>query len=145
AEDGIRDFHVTGVQTCALPICRHTPRWKPTIRAAAAGARCRRCRAAATAPRPRCWTKRCTWPPAAATVAAARNWTTTCAFPVDQAGGCCCAVQRGGVGKGGYKGGSAAACPRPDATGRGGREAASRSCPGNRRGPVQNERELPCP
>src|SRR5690606_21768676 len=26
AEDGIRDFHVTGVQTCALPICsrRHT-------------------------------------------------------------------------------------------------------------------------
>src|SRR5690606_39940189 len=32
AEDGIRDFHVTGVQTCALPIC--TSRfvkfhWKP--------------------------------------------------------------------------------------------------------------------
>src|SRR6266511_5259654 len=26
AEDGIRDFHVTGVQTCALPICR---RWLP--------------------------------------------------------------------------------------------------------------------
>src|SRR5690606_39310646 len=24
AEDGIRDFHVTGVQTCALPICRQT-------------------------------------------------------------------------------------------------------------------------
>src|SRR5690606_29185040 len=23
AEDGIRDFHVTGVQTCALPICLH--------------------------------------------------------------------------------------------------------------------------
>src|SRR5207302_2600618 len=23
AEDGIRDFHVTGVQTCALPICMH--------------------------------------------------------------------------------------------------------------------------
>src|SRR5690606_41197219 len=23
AEDGIRDFHVTGVQTCALPICGH--------------------------------------------------------------------------------------------------------------------------
>src|SRR5690606_39300442 len=23
AEDGIRDFHVTGVQTCALPICNH--------------------------------------------------------------------------------------------------------------------------
>src|SRR5207302_6771436 len=26
AEDGIRDFHVTGVQTCALPICRAVPR-----------------------------------------------------------------------------------------------------------------------
>src|SRR5690606_40200019 len=25
AEDGIRDFHVTGVQTCALPICRYPP------------------------------------------------------------------------------------------------------------------------
>src|SRR5690606_40517771 len=29
AEDGIRDFHVTGVQTCALPISR-----KPAARAA---------------------------------------------------------------------------------------------------------------
>src|SRR5207302_4291709 len=27
AEDGIRDFHVTGVQTCALPIL--TPEWRP--------------------------------------------------------------------------------------------------------------------
>src|SRR5690606_39561488 len=26
AEDGIRDFHVTGVQTCALPICLTTIR-----------------------------------------------------------------------------------------------------------------------
>src|SRR6266511_2515956 len=26
AEDGIRDFHVTGVQTCALPICSKRPR-----------------------------------------------------------------------------------------------------------------------
>src|SRR5207302_5501322 len=26
AEDGIRDFHVTGVQTCALPIFRKTDR-----------------------------------------------------------------------------------------------------------------------
>src|SRR5690606_39844760 len=25
AEDGIRDFHVTGVQTCALPICDRGP------------------------------------------------------------------------------------------------------------------------
>src|SRR5690606_40964865 len=39
AEDGIRDFHVTGVQTCALPICKRRsgqacPRWvqrKPRI------------------------------------------------------------------------------------------------------------------
>src|SRR5690606_39574438 len=43
AEDGIRDFHVTGVQTCALPIlawgdrgCRLVPRW--LIVASAAGA-----------------------------------------------------------------------------------------------------------
>src|SRR5690606_40122271 len=27
AEDGIRDFHVTGVQTCALPIYRSLRRW----------------------------------------------------------------------------------------------------------------------
>src|SRR5215475_10547437 len=27
AEDVIRDFHVTGVQTCALPISRHRARW----------------------------------------------------------------------------------------------------------------------
>src|SRR5436309_7484582 len=32
AEDGIRDFHVTGVQTCALPISRweYCPRSRPT-------------------------------------------------------------------------------------------------------------------
>src|SRR5690606_37734570 len=31
AEDGIRDFHVTGVQTCALPISKKKPvhYWKP--------------------------------------------------------------------------------------------------------------------
>src|SRR5690606_14257782 len=33
AEDGIRDFHVTGVQTCALPICPRrmspAPRYAP--------------------------------------------------------------------------------------------------------------------
>src|SRR5688572_30962979 len=28
AEDGIRDLTVTGVQTCALPICRSTA-WRP--------------------------------------------------------------------------------------------------------------------
>src|SRR5579883_3264714 len=27
AEDGIRDFHVTGVQTCALPISTPGPAW----------------------------------------------------------------------------------------------------------------------
>src|SRR5690606_29197698 len=31
AEDGIRDFHVTGVQTCALPILQQPEPW-PTIR-----------------------------------------------------------------------------------------------------------------
>src|SRR5690606_41084903 len=35
AEDGIRDFHVTGVQTCALPIC--TTQGKAQIRSLAAG------------------------------------------------------------------------------------------------------------
>src|SRR5436309_7984971 len=29
AEDGIRDFHVTGVQTCALPISRPIPSFNP--------------------------------------------------------------------------------------------------------------------
>src|SRR5690606_39997732 len=37
AEDGIRDFHVTGVQTCALPIClapcaRDSPQKRPAGR-----------------------------------------------------------------------------------------------------------------
>src|SRR5207302_6108718 len=30
AEDGIRDFHVTGVQTCALPICSELYQLRPT-------------------------------------------------------------------------------------------------------------------
>src|SRR5436309_13130795 len=30
AEDGIRDFHVTGVQTCALPISLRPASWRPT-------------------------------------------------------------------------------------------------------------------
>src|SRR5690606_39547136 len=45
AEDGIRDFHVTGVQTCALPISdgilatpvETVPRAKPNPRAAGPG------------------------------------------------------------------------------------------------------------
>src|SRR5690606_40052260 len=37
AEDGIRDFHVTGVQTCALPISRIPARREvPPVRARAA-------------------------------------------------------------------------------------------------------------
>src|SRR5690606_40944592 len=31
AEDGIRDFHVTGVQTCALPISLPSPRWTRAV------------------------------------------------------------------------------------------------------------------
>src|SRR5690606_41072651 len=31
AEDGIRDFHVTGVQTCALPISQITKSCKPFL------------------------------------------------------------------------------------------------------------------
>src|SRR5256885_8412990 len=30
AEDGIRDYKVTGVQTCALPICRARHRTRPS-------------------------------------------------------------------------------------------------------------------
>src|SRR5215475_12469352 len=36
AEDGIRDFHVTGVQTCALPISCGLP-WLPSSDAASDG------------------------------------------------------------------------------------------------------------
>src|SRR5207302_7509129 len=36
AEDGIRDFHVTGVQTCALPISETRVAWEGARRAALA-------------------------------------------------------------------------------------------------------------
>src|SRR5206468_7514542 len=39
AEDGIRDLIVTGVQTCALPISRRSPRGARLSARAAAGAR----------------------------------------------------------------------------------------------------------
>src|SRR5688500_20254580 len=41
AEDGIRDYKVTGVQTCALPIYTPAPPWPRPWRAGA-GRRCRR-------------------------------------------------------------------------------------------------------
>src|SRR5207302_2145083 len=74
AEDGIRDFHVTGVQTCALPICYRevssglTPimqmlaRRKPGANLPVAGspkaalaetAVCRSCKSSAACPRGR--------------------------------------------------------------------------------------------
>src|SRR5690606_40409196 len=37
AEDGIRDFHVTGVQTCALPICSSRGSCCRPTRASSAG------------------------------------------------------------------------------------------------------------
>src|SRR6266511_5871778 len=43
AEYCIRDFHVTGVQTCALPICPQTP--PPSRRCSATWASTRRARA----------------------------------------------------------------------------------------------------
>src|SRR5690606_40166704 len=46
AEDGIRDFHVTGVQTCALPILSNPRRWR-------ARARCTRVRGRELLPRVR--------------------------------------------------------------------------------------------
>src|SRR5690606_40219010 len=43
AEDGIRDFHVTGVQTCALPISPSLPPWRlPPPSPPARGARASR-------------------------------------------------------------------------------------------------------
>src|SRR5690606_40478124 len=53
AEDGIRDFHVTGVQTCALPISATGTR--PATRTRCAGAarvRARPCRRPLQAPAP---------------------------------------------------------------------------------------------
>src|SRR5690606_39431203 len=41
AEDGIRDFHVTGVQTCALPIFRLRPHYPRSVAAASYQRRCR--------------------------------------------------------------------------------------------------------
>src|SRR5690606_41038241 len=40
AEDGIRDFHVTGVQTCALPIYRTRSRRCPPSSSGGRSARC---------------------------------------------------------------------------------------------------------
>src|SRR5690606_14629789 len=82
AEDGIRDFHVTGVQTCALPICREVP-------GVARGGlrhgrddrgrgRLERLRAAARR-RERC---------PAATVGAGAGTATTCAAPRRQTADC---------------------------------------------------------
>src|SRR5207253_4267050 len=51
AEDGIRDGHVTGVQTCALPISPPTPRADPLPRDAGR-------ESAAAAPPARWWSPR---------------------------------------------------------------------------------------
>src|SRR3712207_9460424 len=45
AEDGIRDIGVTGVQTCALPICRAPPRSGARRTRLRSGGASRRCRA----------------------------------------------------------------------------------------------------
>src|SRR2546426_8285735 len=37
AEDGIRDYKVTGVQTCALPIYRSSPAWTSRLMSTSAG------------------------------------------------------------------------------------------------------------
>src|SRR5436305_10877259 len=42
AEDGIRDADVTGVQTCALPICKRPARGRPTQQFAGATGNSRR-------------------------------------------------------------------------------------------------------
>src|SRR5690606_40298390 len=53
AEDGIRDFHVTGVQTCALPIYScflHFSRSGPGTRAFVSCSRCCPCSPASSRP-----------------------------------------------------------------------------------------------
>src|SRR5690606_40990684 len=76
AEDGIRDFHVTGVQTCALPISLHPRRFGSTspvhwLRRTLLGTaylRCILCRLHQPPGTPRVWIfRRCTmcvprWP-----------------------------------------------------------------------------------
>src|SRR5207253_6219047 len=52
AEDGIRDGHVTGVQTCALPISGSATRLFSRPRPAGAGVVCASCGGARTSPRP---------------------------------------------------------------------------------------------
>src|SRR5690606_40925738 len=54
AEDGIRDFHVTGVQTCALPISPVGPRPSPTTATSSRASRA--ARLAST------WFRRCALP-----------------------------------------------------------------------------------
>src|SRR3989442_9675663 len=41
AEDGIRDADVTGVQTCALPICLRAPGWRACAAHGPCACRCR--------------------------------------------------------------------------------------------------------
>src|SRR2546430_7194026 len=53
AEDGIRDLTVTGVQTCALPICSRCEGIRVRDRASGGGARCTSSRPCAARP-PRC-------------------------------------------------------------------------------------------
>src|SRR5204863_5446333 len=62
AEDGIRDLYVTGVQTCALPICQRdrTCRWAAADRTADVAAKSARCdRRGPTGVRPRTRYLRC--------------------------------------------------------------------------------------
>src|SRR5262249_59952247 len=60
AEDGIRDWSVTGVQTCALPISS-LPRWRHSViitrpsEATLGCARCDRLRAPRSSPVPSVW------------------------------------------------------------------------------------------
>src|SRR5690606_39895352 len=52
AEDGIRDFHVTGVQTCALPISSSSCCWPAASRSRWAPRRSRSCSRSSSRTRP---------------------------------------------------------------------------------------------
>src|SRR5690606_40159904 len=82
AEDGIRDFHVTGVQTCALPIwatiCRTSRSWSWSASTKA----CSPPTSAAARSSRNCW---CRWP--AAPVAPTEIGRASCRERVENWGG----------------------------------------------------------
>src|SRR5690606_41463001 len=77
AEDGIRDFHVTGVQTCALPISASPAR--PCSACSRPASRSGACSSATCWPRSRC--SPCSCPPCRCTRSEERRVGKECRYP----------------------------------------------------------------